>query len=51
VAKTHRALPQKGEGAAREAPEAAARQQLKKKRTPRRDWPGVPRRIFALDTF
>ena len=33
------------------APEAAARQELKKKRTPRLDWPGSLLRTFARDTF
>jgi hypothetical protein len=31
--------------------EAAARQQLKKKRPPRLEWAGLLRRTFTLDTF
>jgi hypothetical protein len=30
---------------------AAARQDLKKERTPRLDWAGLLRRTFALDVF
>jgi hypothetical protein len=44
-------LPQEVEEAARVAPEAAARQEMKKERTPRLDWAGLLRRTFALDVF
>jgi hypothetical protein len=33
------------------APEAAARQELKKKRTPRLDWPGLLSRTFDFDVL
>src|SRR4051812_12739130 len=45
------AFPQEGEEAARVAHEAAARQELKKKRTPRLHWAGLVRRTFALDVL
>jgi hypothetical protein len=43
--------PQVGAEEASEAPEAGARQERRKERTPPVDWAGLLRRTFAVDVF